>query len=167
MMCLIHIDEFTIHVSIAARLSRLCILFFEKLDSLLDCMDNRCMMHGSQNDALDCWCGNQNDICYCCHTTLRDYKYAFRLAWMTISHSSFSRLGFPFLALGLLEMRTREVSSSHVLPPQREVHHPAMPRLLHRCHLGLHCHWDPHQRSPHAAIAYRCLSKAVPLGIFW
>jgi hypothetical protein len=35
------------------------------LDSLLDHLDNRCTMQGSQNDALDCWCGNINDNCYC------------------------------------------------------------------------------------------------------
>jgi hypothetical protein len=53
MMCSIHIDESATHVSIAARLSRLCVPFFEKLDNLLDHLENRCMMHGSQNDALE------------------------------------------------------------------------------------------------------------------
>jgi hypothetical protein len=47
MMCSIHIDESAIHMSIVARLSRLYVSFFEKLDSLLDCMDNRRMMHNS------------------------------------------------------------------------------------------------------------------------
>jgi hypothetical protein len=103
-MCSIHINESVIHVSIVVRSSRLCVLFSEKLESLLDRQDNRRMMHGSRNDALDCWCDNQNGTCYDSSATLHDYKYAFRLTRMAISHSSFSRLGFPFLALGLLAM---------------------------------------------------------------
>jgi hypothetical protein len=47
-MCSIHIDESVIHMSAAARLSRLCVPFSEKLDSLLACLDNRCTMHGSR-----------------------------------------------------------------------------------------------------------------------
>jgi hypothetical protein len=34
-----------------------------------------------------------------------------------------------------------------------------MPRLLRRCHLGLHCHQDPRLRSLLTALAHRCLSK--------
>jgi hypothetical protein len=45
MMCLIHIDEFIIHVSIAAQLSCLCLPFSEILNSLLDRLNNRRMMH--------------------------------------------------------------------------------------------------------------------------
>jgi hypothetical protein len=52
-MCSIHIDKSAIHVSIAARQSRLCVYFSKKLDSLLDRLDNRRMMHDSQNDALE------------------------------------------------------------------------------------------------------------------
>jgi hypothetical protein len=47
-MCLIHIDESTIYLSIIVWLSRLCVPFSEKLDNLLDRLDNRCMMHGFQ-----------------------------------------------------------------------------------------------------------------------
>jgi hypothetical protein len=47
-MCLIHINEFAIHVSITARLSRLCIPFSKKLDSLLNRLDNLCVMHNFQ-----------------------------------------------------------------------------------------------------------------------
>jgi hypothetical protein len=39
----INIDEFATHVSTAALLSRLCVPFSEKLDSLLDRLDNRRM----------------------------------------------------------------------------------------------------------------------------
>jgi hypothetical protein len=58
MMCYIHLDESAIHMSKATRLSHLCILFAKKLDSLLDRLDNRCIMHGSQSIAIDCWCEN-------------------------------------------------------------------------------------------------------------
>jgi hypothetical protein len=69
-MCLIHIDESTIHVSIAARPSRLGVPFSKKLDSLIDRLDNRRMIHGSQNDALEWPRGNQNDTYYCSCVTL-------------------------------------------------------------------------------------------------
>jgi hypothetical protein len=52
-------------VSIAARSSRLCVPFFKKLNSLFDCLDNQCMIHGSQNDALELVRRNQNDAHYC------------------------------------------------------------------------------------------------------
>jgi hypothetical protein len=107
MMCLILLDESTTHVSKAARSSCLYVFFAEKLDSLLDHLDNRHKMHGSQNIAIDCWSRNQNGTRYCSHAMLHVYKYAFRLARMAISHSSFSRLGFPFLALGLLAMEDK------------------------------------------------------------
>jgi hypothetical protein len=42
-MCSINVDEFATHVSIVALLSRLCVPFSEKLDSLLDRLDNWCM----------------------------------------------------------------------------------------------------------------------------
>jgi hypothetical protein len=34
-----------------------------------------------------------------------------------------------------------------------------MPRLLHRCHLGLHNHQDPRRRSLHATLAHWCSSR--------
>jgi hypothetical protein len=52
------------HVSKAARPSHLCVLFTEKLDNLHDRMDDRCMMHGFQSDAIDFWYENQNDTRY-------------------------------------------------------------------------------------------------------
>jgi hypothetical protein len=70
MICSIHIDESGIHVSITARLSRLCVPFFEKLNSLLDHLDNQRTMHDSRNDALEWAHGNQNDAHYCSSTTL-------------------------------------------------------------------------------------------------
>jgi hypothetical protein len=70
MMCLIHVDESTIHVSIDARPSRLCVPFPEKLDSLLDHLDNRRTTCGSQNDTLEWVHGDQNDARYYSDTTL-------------------------------------------------------------------------------------------------
>jgi hypothetical protein len=70
MMCLIHIDESTIHVSITAQLSHLCVPFSKKLDSLLDHLDNQCTMHNSRNGVLEWACGNQNDAQYYSCATL-------------------------------------------------------------------------------------------------
>jgi hypothetical protein len=61
MMCSIHIDESVIHVSMAAWPSRFYLPFSEKLNNLLDRLDNRCTVHGSQNGALEWARGNQND----------------------------------------------------------------------------------------------------------
>jgi hypothetical protein len=55
---------------IATWLSRICVSFSAKLDSLLDHLDNRRMMHGSQNDALKWTRGNQNDSHYYGHAML-------------------------------------------------------------------------------------------------
>jgi hypothetical protein len=112
-MCSMHIDEPSIHVSIATWSPHLCVLFSEKLDSLFDRLDNRCTMHGSRNESLECWCENQNGTHYCSHATLHNYKYTFQLARMTILHSSFSHLGFPFLALDLLAMEDKRGTKSH------------------------------------------------------
>jgi hypothetical protein len=49
MMCSIHLDEFATHVSKVAWLSHLYVLFAEKLDSLLDRLDNRRMKHSPQS----------------------------------------------------------------------------------------------------------------------
>jgi hypothetical protein len=70
MICSIHIDESTIHVSMAAQPSRLWVSFSKKLNSLLDRLNKRCMMHGSQNDTLKWTRGNQNDAYYCSRATL-------------------------------------------------------------------------------------------------
>jgi hypothetical protein len=45
----------------ATRLSRLIILHSWKMKRLLDCVDNRRPMCGSQNDTLEWVRGNQND----------------------------------------------------------------------------------------------------------
>jgi hypothetical protein len=109
-MCFIHLDESAIHVSKVARSSHLCVLFAKKFDSLLDCMNNRCMMHDSQNTAIDCWCGNRNNtrtVAARCHPC---YKYLLHSVLMTISHSPFLLffcLGFNPLALGLLAMEDK------------------------------------------------------------
>jgi hypothetical protein len=70
MMCSIHIDESTIHMLKIARPSCLCVPVSEKLDSLLNYLDNRRMMHGSQNDALEWVHRNQNDTYYYSDATL-------------------------------------------------------------------------------------------------
>jgi hypothetical protein len=86
-------------MSIAARSLHLCVSFFEKFDSLLDCLNNGCMMHSSQNGTLEWARGSQNDAHYCSRVTLKGCKYLLHLALITISHSfPFSRLGFTFLA---------------------------------------------------------------------
>jgi hypothetical protein len=54
MMCSINIDKSAIHVPIIARSSHLCVPFSEKLDTLLDHLDNRCTTHDLQYDALQC-----------------------------------------------------------------------------------------------------------------
>jgi hypothetical protein len=70
MMCSINIDESTIHVSIDARPSRPCVPFSEKLNMLLDHLDNRHMMHNFQSGALEWARGNQNDVYYWSATML-------------------------------------------------------------------------------------------------
>jgi hypothetical protein len=50
-MCSIYIDESSIHMLIIARPSRLCVPFSKKLDNLLYCLDNWCMMYNFQCDA--------------------------------------------------------------------------------------------------------------------
>jgi hypothetical protein len=91
-MCSIHIDESAIHVSAIAQSSRFCLPFFEKLDNLLACLDNRCTMHGFQCDAREWVCGDQNNVHYYSAVTLLGYKYFLRLALITISHSFTSLL---------------------------------------------------------------------------
>jgi hypothetical protein len=57
-------------MSTAARSSRICVPFSEKLDSLLDCLDNWCTMRDSRNDALEWVSENRNDAQYCSDTTI-------------------------------------------------------------------------------------------------
>jgi hypothetical protein len=70
MMCSIHIDEYAIDVSITARSSRLCVPFSEKLDSLLDRLDNWRTMHGYRYNALEWARENQNEAQYYSVATL-------------------------------------------------------------------------------------------------
>jgi hypothetical protein len=58
------------YTCIDAQLSRLCVPFSEKLDSFLDCLDNRRTMHDSQNEALEWARGNQNNTHNCSNVTL-------------------------------------------------------------------------------------------------
>jgi hypothetical protein len=82
MMCSIHIDEFVIHVTAVAWPSRLCVPFSKKLDILLACLDNWCMIHSFQCDV----CEDRNDVRYCNTMALPSYKYFLRLVLLTISH---------------------------------------------------------------------------------
>jgi hypothetical protein len=68
-MCLIHIDESATRLDSCMTVTSLC-TFSEKLDNLLDCLDNQRTMHGSQNGALEWACGNQNDAHYCSRVIL-------------------------------------------------------------------------------------------------
>jgi hypothetical protein len=86
-MCSIHIDESVIHVSIVAWPSRLCVLFSEKLNSLLDRLDNLRMMHGFQCDMHEGVHGDRNDTHYSSIVMLLGYKYLLRPTLITISHS--------------------------------------------------------------------------------
>jgi ribosome assembly protein YihI (activator of Der GTPase) len=63
MMCYVNHDESATHVSKVARMSRLRVLFVEKLDILLDRLDNQRTMHISRSVAIDYWCGNRNGTC--------------------------------------------------------------------------------------------------------
>jgi hypothetical protein len=86
-MCLIHIDESAIDVSIIARPSHLCVSFSEKLDHLLDRLDDRRMMHDFQCDVHDWARGDQYSGHYCSIVTLHSYKYLLCHALILISHS--------------------------------------------------------------------------------
>jgi hypothetical protein len=68
MMCLINIDKSIIHASNAACSSHLCVPFSRKLDSLLDQLHNRQMMHDFLYNALEWVHRNRNDA-HCCSTT--------------------------------------------------------------------------------------------------
>jgi hypothetical protein len=49
-MCSIHIDESVTHVDCCTAVMSSMYLFSKKLNSLFDCLDNRHMIHDSQND---------------------------------------------------------------------------------------------------------------------
>jgi hypothetical protein len=53
MICAIHLDESITCVENYMTVTSLC-TFSGQLDSLLDRLDNRRMMHGFQNVAIDC-----------------------------------------------------------------------------------------------------------------
>jgi hypothetical protein len=97
---------------------------------------------------------------------LQCYKFTLHLMLIIISHSSLLlALGFfPFLSSTNHQWRTREASSEHALPSQREVFCLMMPKLHRRCHPDLCHHRGPHQKSRRAAPAHRCLSRATPSG---
>jgi hypothetical protein len=81
-MCSIHIDESIIHMTTVVWSLGLCVPFSKKLDILLACLDNRCMIHGFQCDVRE----DRNDVRYCNVMALPSYKYFLRLALLTISH---------------------------------------------------------------------------------
>jgi hypothetical protein len=53
MICSTHLDESATRVKSCAAVASLC-TFSRQLDNLLDHVDNRFMMHGSQSIAIDC-----------------------------------------------------------------------------------------------------------------
>jgi hypothetical protein len=72
--------------------SHLCVPFSKKLNSLLACLDNQCMMHEFQRDTHEWARGDRNDVRYCSAVTLPGYKYLLHLVPITISHSFTSLL---------------------------------------------------------------------------
>jgi hypothetical protein len=57
-------------MSLVARSSHHCLPFSERLDNLLNHLNNRRMMHGSQNDILEWVRVNQNDVHQCSRAML-------------------------------------------------------------------------------------------------
>jgi hypothetical protein len=92
------------------------------------------------------------------------YKYFLRSPPRTISHSfSWFALGFPPLLHSTHhQWRTKEALNVSALPPQREILHPATPKLHRRHHLDLRHHQGPRRRYPPAAPAHRFLNRAAP-----
>jgi hypothetical protein len=72
-------------VSIAALPSRICVLFSEKLNNLLDHLVNRRTMHDSQNDTLKWARRNRNDVHAVAVRRFTGDKYLIHLALITIS----------------------------------------------------------------------------------
>jgi hypothetical protein len=71
-------------MSITARLSRLSVLYSQKMMRLLHRVNNRCTMHDFQNVALEWVHGNQNDAHYYSVVTLPDYISFIFLALLPI-----------------------------------------------------------------------------------
>jgi hypothetical protein len=106
-------------VSIVARPSHLYVPFSEKLDSLLDHLDNWCTMYGSQNDALE-WGARELKRCPLATRRFTIYKYLFRLALITISHFFFlSRIGFTFLTFCSQSMENKR-GTKRACSPSKE-----------------------------------------------
>jgi hypothetical protein len=97
---------------------------------------------------------------------IQGYKFTLHLMRIIISYSSLllALVFFPFLSSAKHRWRTRNASSEHTLPPQREVLCLMMSKLHHRRHPDLRHHQGPHQKSHHVAPAHRCLSMATSLG---
>jgi hypothetical protein len=93
------------HISTVAQLSHLCVPFCEKLNHLLDRLDNRRMMHGSRSFArcmvheamhLSGCTGIKSTPVTIMARRFSGYKYSLRLALITILLSSLLfTLGFP------------------------------------------------------------------------
>jgi hypothetical protein len=130
-MCLIHIDESATRVDSCMTVT-FCISFFEKLDSLLDRLGNRRMMHDSRNNTLEWVHRNQNDTITIVVRRFTSYKYLIRLALITISEFFFLsflprvHLPCPFTRN---QWKTREAPSALALPPKRGVHRQTVLKL--------------------------------------
>jgi hypothetical protein len=72
MMCSIHIDESTTRVECCKAVTSSVYLFSEKLNSLLDRLNNRHMMDGSRSDALKWVQGSQKHAHYCSGAMLHE-----------------------------------------------------------------------------------------------
>jgi hypothetical protein len=64
MMFSIYLDESATCVESCMNVTSLY-TFSDQLDNFFDHLDNRCMMHSFQSDAIKCWCGNQSGTRYC------------------------------------------------------------------------------------------------------
>jgi hypothetical protein len=69
-MCSIHIDESVTRVDYCMVVTSSVYIFFEKLNSLLDRLDNRCMIHDSRSDTFKWVCRSRKYVHCCSGVTL-------------------------------------------------------------------------------------------------
>jgi hypothetical protein len=141
MTCSIQHDEFATCVESCTAVTSLC-TFSKQLDSLLNRLDNRCTMHGSQSEAIKCWCGNRSCTRYSSgamppRLQIRPPFHVGNQLAFSFS-SSASCLGLPSLALCFPTMEDKRGLMRERSPSMRKVLRPTTPRLLHRRRLGLH-----------------------------
>jgi hypothetical protein len=132
-------------MSIVAHTSHLYVPFSEKLDSLLDRLDNRRMMHDFQSDTLEWMCMDRNDAHYCSVATL--HVLFIPLSSCTDNHLALLRfllrVSSRSLRLETMEDK-RGTKSALALPLRRALLHQAGPQRHRRHLLGLRRHRSPH-----------------------